>query len=475
MPSDGRIQVTKPVGLVTAPRGAVRINGNLVSADIEWSVENNALSSADTFTISFIGASLPPANNVNWFSQQKDMYVEIFAGFPDDYMHYSPSDLTKLIYGQADTIDYDIAADIVTVHGRDLTRVFIDAKTTEKFQNQTSSQIATTLATRRGLTASVTATKKPAGAYYDIEHVSLQDERTEWDILSFLAQQEGFVVYVKDQTLYFNPPNSPAPRDTSALQAQLNAVVAQTNLANDQAGALTDQAVALMGQGDAQAAAGNQAGSHALYQQATAANNQALSILANSKATLLPQAASLKAQIAGAAGIGTYPIVWTQVNPQSAGYRAAAGNVEDMSFQRTLTVSRGITVVVRSWSDKTQAGFNATYPATKAGTLKPGQATPFKGGQTFTFFRPNIDKQTALAFAQQQYNLIVQHEMKMSCRIPGDVTLNAQTIIQVSGTNTAFDQTYYPSAITRHMSFDGGFEMNVSAKNHSAISQAVAL
>jgi hypothetical protein len=383
MPNVDRIIVTQPAGLVNAPRGAVRINGTLVSADLEWDVENNTLSSADTFTIKFIGASLPPSNNVMWFSQQKDMYIEIFAGFPDDYFNYTPEQLSKLIYGQADTIDYDMASDIVTVHGRDLTRVFIDAKTTEKFQNQTSSQIATLLATRRGLKAQVTKTSKPAGAYYDIEHVSMQTERTEWDILSYLAQQEGFIVAVVDQTLFFGPP--PAPNSVP------------------------------------------------------------------------------------------YPIVWSEVNPGVLDYRAVAGNVEDMQFMRTLTVSRGVIVVVRSWSDKTQVGFNAVYPPNKAGTLKPGQATPVSGGQTFTFFRPNIDKQTALDYAKKQYDLIVQHEMKMSCRVPGDVTLNAQTVIQVSGTNTAFDQTYFPSAITRSMSFDGGFNMNVSAKNHSAVSQAVAL
>jgi hypothetical protein len=389
MPSADRILVTQPAGLVTVPRGAVTLGTSLsdqmtlCTAWLDWEVENNALSSADTFSIRFAGSSLPPATDVNWFSGQKDMFVEIFAGFPEDYDYFTPQDLTKLIFGQVDTIDYDIASDTVTVHGRDLTRVFIDTKTTEKFQNQTSSQIATTLAKRRGLTPQVTATKTKAGAYYDIEHVNLMDERTEWDILSFLAQQEGFIVTVKDKTLYFGPPP--------------------------------------------------------------------------------------------AADSAPYPIVWTQVNPTQLDYRAMAGNVEDMQFQRTLTVSRGVTVIVRSWNDKNQYGFNATYPPKKVGSLQPGQATTAGGGQVFTFFYPNIDKQRALQIAQQKYDLIVAHEMKFSCRIPGDVTLNAQTVIQVSGTGTAFDQTYYPSQIVRRMSFDGGFEMTVHGKNHAATSQAVPL
>ena len=389
MPNVDRILVTQPAGLVTVPRGAVTLGSSmsgqmtLCTAWLDWEVENNALSSADTFSVRFAGSSLPPATDVNWFSSQKDLYVEVFAGFPADYDYFTPQDLTKIIFGQVDTIDYDIAEDVVTIRGRDLTRVFIDAKTTEKFQNQTSSQIATTLAQRRGLTAQVTATKTKAGAYYDIEHVNLMDERTEWDILSFLAQQEGFDVYVKDKTLYFGPPP--------------------------------------------------------------------------------------------AADSAPYPIVWTQVNPTQLDYRAMSGNVEDMSFQRTLTVSRGVTVVVRSWSDKQQYGFNAVYPQKKVGSLKPGEATTAHDGQVFTFFYPNIDKQRALQIAQQKYDLIVAHEMKFSCRLPGDVTLNTQTLIQVSGTGTAFDQTYYPSQIVRRMSFEGGFEMHVHGKNHAATSETASL
>lgn len=461
MPSADRILTTQPTGLANAPRGAVRINGNLARGWLDWEVENNALSSADTFSVRFVGASLPPATDVNWFSNQKDMYIEIFAGFPADISNPSPSDLTKLIYGQADTIDYDIAADIVTVRGRDLTRVFIDAKTTEKFQNQTSSQIATTLATRRGLKAVVTATKTPAGAYYDIEHVNLMDERTEWDILSFLAQQEGFNVYVKDQTLYFGPPTSTQAPDTTALKAQLAQVTAEINADNLKINAMRQQ-------GDALAASGDQPGSDAIYANLT-------NLASRVAFVLVPTQLEIQKKISAAQSAGAYPIVWTQIAPSTSQYRAPAGNVEHMSFQRTLTVSRGITVVVRSWNDKQQYGFNATYPATKAGTLKPGQATTKSAGQTFTFFYPNLDKQRALQIAQQKYDLIVQHEMKFNCRIPGDVTLDAQTIIQISGTGTAFDQSYYPSSIVRRMSMDGGFEMDVHGKNHSATSQAASL
>jgi hypothetical protein len=481
MASDAASTTKQPAGVVTVPRGIVRISGSMTSTGtvvpgwLDFEVENNALSSADTFSVRFIGSGLPKAMDVSWFSQQKDMYIELFAGFPANYGAYTPEELTRLIYGQADTIDYDIAQDVITVHGRDLTRVFIDAKTTEKFQNQTSSQIATTLAKRRGLTPNVTATKTKAGAYYDIEHVNLMDERTEWDILSFLAQQEGFNVYVKDQTLYFGPPRSGAPTDTTALQKQLDEVNAAWN-------AELDKEMKFLKLGDDElksATAAQKFGDDVTAQQnllqAKAFNDQAAAIGDAATAKYKAKQAALKKQISDAKNDGKYPVVWTRVNPSTAQYVAMAGNVEDMQFQRTLTVSRGVTVIVRSWNDKNQYGFNATYPPKKVGSLQPGQATTAGGGQVFTFFYPNIDKQRALQIAQQKYDLIVAHEMKFSCRLPGDVTLNAQTVIQVSGTGTAFDQTYYPSQIVRRMSFDGGFEMNVHGKNHAATSQAVPL
>ncbi|WP_157128305.1 hypothetical protein [Cupriavidus sp. USMAA2-4] len=39
--------------------------------------------------------------------------------------------------------------------------------------------------------------------------------------------------------------------------------------------------------------------------------------------------------------------------------------------------------------------------------------------------------------------------------------------ILVEGTNTKFDQIYYPVSITRQMSVTAGYAMRVEAKNHN--------
>ena len=168
-------------------------------------VTNNNLSSADTFHVSFATALLPDAYSVDWFSQLTDMYVGVYFGFPDDPQNFSAADLKQFIYGQVDTVEYDPSAFVVNVSGRDLTRVFIDTKSTEKYVDLTSSQIATKLAQKHGLTPQVTATKYKAGKYYKLDHVTMTDERSEWELLNYLAEQEDFVVYVRNQTLYFGP------------------------------------------------------------------------------------------------------------------------------------------------------------------------------------------------------------------------------------------------------------------------------
>src|SRR5258708_3913007 len=91
------------------------------------------------------------------------MYVELFIGFPADVSNFTPADLKSWIYGQVDEIEIDPVQNTIHVRGRDLTRVFIDTKTTQKWPNQTASQIATSLAKGHGLTPVVTATTTKVG------------------------------------------------------------------------------------------------------------------------------------------------------------------------------------------------------------------------------------------------------------------------------------------------------------------------
>lgn len=197
-----------PVG--RQPRGAVKVNGEMITGWVEFELTNTNFFSSDTFRCKFAGALLPADRSAIWFSNQQDMFVELFIGFPQDPTSFAPSDLQSWIYGQVDHIEIDPVTNTIEVDGRDLTRVFIDTKTTQKWPNHTSSQIATALANAHGLTPIVTATTTVVGKYYEIDHVHMEDEHSEWDILNYLADQEGFKVWVRGQSLYFQPAPDPA-------------------------------------------------------------------------------------------------------------------------------------------------------------------------------------------------------------------------------------------------------------------------
>ncbi|MFC4526423.1 hypothetical protein ISN76_12875 [Dyella halodurans] len=188
----------------------VKINGTPVQGWLDWEIESNSYREADTFRVTFVLSGLVAPFDEAWFVSQTTIGVEILAGFPADPANYGASELDSLIIGNVDEVSYDPAQRTLELSGRDLTSLLIDAKTAEKWQNQTASEIATTLAKRHGLTPVVTATTDTIGRFYQIDHVSTTCVETEWDFLCWIAQQTQFVVYVKGNELHFGPQPDPA-------------------------------------------------------------------------------------------------------------------------------------------------------------------------------------------------------------------------------------------------------------------------
>jgi hypothetical protein len=167
-----------PSGIVRSPRPFVSINGLPLPAQAVISVEvtNASHFTADSYRVELAVGGLPAMFNPAYWSTSANDQVSVGVSLNGE----TP---TPLILGQVDDIDYDLCQRTLTLTGRDLSAAFIDNKTAEKFQNQTSSQIAQTLAIRRGLDSNVTATTTLAGDYYEIDHTVLTQEQTEWDLL----------------------------------------------------------------------------------------------------------------------------------------------------------------------------------------------------------------------------------------------------------------------------------------------------
>lgn len=187
------------------PRGVVKIAGEACEGWLRYTTDENEFNQPDTFDVIFALSGLPESRDANWWATQEEVEVELFAGFPADPTSYSEADLTSIFKGKADDIDIDWGRMVVTVSGRDRTADLMDAKTSERDTNSTSSDIVSKIASRRGLTPVVTSTSTKVGKFYQLDNVGMTEERTEWDLITWLARQEGFVTFVRGSELHFGP------------------------------------------------------------------------------------------------------------------------------------------------------------------------------------------------------------------------------------------------------------------------------
>ncbi len=192
--------------MARAARGLLKINGLFVEF-ISIDVTNKNYYYSDTFDIEIAlnsAKNISQGINLNFWASIKNSDVEIFLGFPTNPSSYTSSDLDSVFVGQIDDMDIMLEMGVVRISGRDLSARLIDTKTTERYANLTASEIATMFATEHQLKPVVTPTTTLVGSYLqDYAQVSVQS--SEWDILTSLAQYEGFTLYVQGRELHFAP------------------------------------------------------------------------------------------------------------------------------------------------------------------------------------------------------------------------------------------------------------------------------
>jgi phage protein D len=348
--------------------GRCLLNGTEVPF-VSFDVDSNSFRGASTFNLTLAVSALPKGMGLlTWWANQTTITVQIFATITT----IAGKDEKQLIVGNIDNWHFSPAKFEITADGRDFVGQLIDAKSAgESFKNYTSSEIASMLATRHGLTPVVTATKGLYGEFYQIDSAHLTGEQSEWDLLTTLAAIEGYQVYVDGYNLHFQPAVDPAKTPNYVVRYQ-------------------------------------------------------------------------------PPGLLAYP----QANVS-----------DDLDFNRALTISKGVTVEVLSWNSKRKnKQFVASYPKA-AKSVTPGNAVAKT--QVYRVVRNGLDPGAAATLAQSIYNSIVQHEMKVSGSTAGDNLLTPQTLLRIEGTQSPFDQVYYCDSVRRSMSWDGGYSMSFTAKNHS--------
>lgn len=191
-------------GSVRRPRWRILVGGTPLNGCESVELHHTNHRKSSTLSARF-ALNADPTLLATWADVQPPVSIEVQAAFASD--DGSLAWLSAFIGDVAD-IHIDLPNGTVEVTGRDLAGRLIDGRTRETFANQSSSEIATTIAGRFGLAADVNATTRLAGSYYQLEHDKLTSDSfsrttTYWDLLSFLARQEGFDLWVDGRTLHF--------------------------------------------------------------------------------------------------------------------------------------------------------------------------------------------------------------------------------------------------------------------------------
>jgi phage protein D len=196
--------------ILRKPRAKLFANGAEIA---NWSsievVNNRGNFSSDSFEAEFPLYGQPPEFGFAYWSTQTDIEIEIWAGFvqPDGSLGSSAT----LIVGLVDEVGIEPIDGTFRIRGRDYSGALIDSIASETSLNVTASTVASRIAAEHGLAANVTRTATPIARYYGDGNYGarLTRQQSEWDFLTQLAQQEGFLVTMMGRTLYFGPPPTP--------------------------------------------------------------------------------------------------------------------------------------------------------------------------------------------------------------------------------------------------------------------------
>lgn len=135
--------------------------------------------------------------SVDWINDSAVIKIE--AGYDNE--------LNLLIEGNMDAPKWHFGnSEKVTITGRSFAAKAYDEKETVKYQNMTSTEVHATLAQKHGLTpVTPVATSTMIGEYINGDHASLTSEESHWDLVLYLAENEGFVTRVRGKEWYFGP------------------------------------------------------------------------------------------------------------------------------------------------------------------------------------------------------------------------------------------------------------------------------
>lgn len=135
-----------------------------------------------------------------------------------------------------------------------------------------------------------------------------------------------------------------------------------------------------------------------------------------------------------------------------------SGNVLRLDVQRSLTIAKGIQVVVKSWHGKQNRSFVRGAP--RSIQIRDTATT---NTQQYIIVRPNLTEDQAQQLANSVYADLSRHERVVEGTAWGDMLLTPRVTLRVTETGTDWDTVYYPVEVSRHVSMGQGFTMDFRA------------
>lgn len=187
---------------VRHPRCWVEIGGARIPC-LKAEVQRRSRRRADTFTVE-LSITLTERYGYGldrWTDYEPEDVSVIMASAVDG------SDERVMMTGLVDKPEVRLADMTVTLSGRDKSASLIERRRNEKQANQKPEDIVRKIAKDHGLTAEVNLPSASdfAGKTYDQDTAHLILNRTDYEVLSDLAEREGCRWYVDGDTLYFEP------------------------------------------------------------------------------------------------------------------------------------------------------------------------------------------------------------------------------------------------------------------------------
>lgn len=127
--------------------------------------------------------------------------------------------------------------------------------------------------------------------------------------------------------------------------------------------------------------------------------------------------------------------------------------ISSLSLERSLGLGTPSQIEVASWNSRQRRQVTASYPSAVDGTVRK-----------FQLIKPNLLPDEAEALAKNTYTRLRAHERVLTATMAGELVLTPQHRIRLTGTGTAWDQTYTIDRIEREMSLEGGFLEHLTAR-----------